>query len=68
MTAFHPTGARRLALIEWPQWGHEEQFLDAKAERPLEISKRTVGEYSVGGMSVLVACDLNLHHLCHSFY
>ena len=40
---------------------HEERF-SMKAERPLQISKRTVGEYSVGGM-VLVACDLNLHTL-----
>jgi hypothetical protein len=44
---------------------HEERFLMPKAERPLQISKRTVVEYSVGGMSVLVACDLNLHHLSH---
>jgi len=40
--------------------------LNAKAERPFP-SRQLVSEYSVGGMSVLVACDLNLHHYAIDF-
>jgi hypothetical protein len=45
----------------------KERFSMRWPSGPYKFSSGTVNENSVGGMGVLVACDLNLHHYVIDF-